>query len=123
MGKGTKIRRMAILGLVCVWLLPDAVRAAADNLRLSNGRIGLSLSTDGRRFELGFANEAASLSGDRGLFDMMVAVGSRHEWGIDPGAQAAEVTRDGDALVARYAQLHHAGVANDVSIELRFTLE
>lgn len=124
MSEGMEIRKMAIVGLFCVWMLPDAFRAAAaDNLRISNERIGFSLSPDGRRFELGFAGEAASLSGDRGLFDMMVAVGSRHEWGIDPAAQSAAVARDGDALVARYAQLHHAGVAHDVSIELRFSLE
>jgi hypothetical protein len=91
--------------------------------RITNDQVFFSLSADGRKFELGFAGEAPTLSGGRGLFDMMVALGSRHEWGIAPEEQAAAVTREGGALVARYAKLHHAGAAHDVGIELRFTLD
>ena len=63
------------------------------------------------------------VSGDRGLFDMMVALGKRHEWGIAPDEQTAAVTKDGEALVARYGKLRHGGAEHDVRIELRFTLE
>ena len=91
--------------------------------RITNEQVSLSLSADGRKFELGFAGEVTMLSGERGLFDMMVALGNRHEWGIVPEEQVATVTKDGAALVARYGKLRHAGTEHDVSIELRFTLE
>ena len=58
--------------------------------RITNGHIFFSLSEDGRKFELGFASEVPMLSGDRGLFDMMVALGNRHEWGIVPEEQTAD---------------------------------
>ncbi len=91
--------------------------------RIANDQIFFALSADGRRFELGFPGEAPAVSGDRGLFDMMVAMGDRHEWGITPDDQSATVTQDGAVLVARYRALQHAGAAHDVVIELRFTLE
>jgi hypothetical protein len=91
--------------------------------RIANERIFFTLSADGRRFELGFAGQPPSLSGDRGLFDMMVGQGRRHEWGIATETQTAVVTRDGAALVARYARLRHGVTEHDVGIELRFTLE
>lgn len=121
----TEARALALIGLACGCLISDAPGAGAppDGSRITNGRIYFTLSPDGRQFGLGFANEPPSLSGGRGLFDMMVALGQRHEWGIDPTAQVAEVTADGAALVARYAKVHHAGAAHDVAIELRFTLE
>lgn len=91
--------------------------------RIANEQVFFSLSADGRKFELGFAGEAPTLSGERGLFDMMVALGNRHEWGIVPEEQTATVTKDGAALVARYGKLRHADAEHDVSIELRFTLD
>jgi hypothetical protein len=93
------------------------------NERIANERIFFSLSADGRRFELGFVGETPSLSGDRGLFDMMVGQGRRHECGIAPDEQKAVVTKDGAALVARYSRLRHNGAEHDVCTELRFTLE
>lgn len=91
--------------------------------RIANERIYFSLSADGRKYELGFAGQAPTLAGDRGLFDIMVGVGQRREWGIAPEAQSARVTREGKALVARYATLRHAGAEHKAQIELRFTLE
>ncbi len=103
---------------------PPAASTKADGYeRLANEHIYLSLSADGRRFELGFAGQGPTLSGERGLFDVMVGVGRRREWGIAPEEQTARVTRDGKALVARYAALHHAGTDHGVQLELRFTLE
>jgi len=91
--------------------------------RIANEQIFFSLSANGRNFELGYAGEAPTLSGDRGLFDMMVALDNRHEWGIAPEEQTATVTKDGATLVARHGKLRHAGAEHDVCIELRFTLE
>ena len=91
--------------------------------RIANDRVFFSLSANGHRFELGFAGEEATFSGERGLFDMMVAMGNRHEWGIAPEEQTASVTKDGSTLVARYDKLRHAGADHDVKIELRFTIE
>ena len=92
--------------------------------RISNEQISFSLSADGKKFELGYAGEESPVfSGERGLFDMMVALGNRHEWGIAPDEQAASVSKDGSSLVARHAKLRHAGKDHDVSVELRFTLE
>lgn len=111
--------------LGCVVLAAWAVAASGSDQmqQLGNDRICFSLSPDGRKFELGYAGEAASLTGDRGLFDMMIGCGQRHEWGIDPDVQTAVVTKEGAALVARYAKLRHAGKEHDLSVELRFTLE
>ena len=91
--------------------------------RIANERIYFSLSADGRKYELGFAGQAPTLAGDRGLIDIMVGVGQRREWGIAPEAQSARVTREGKALVARYATLRHAGAEHKAQIELRFSLE
>lgn len=121
------LRSVLALGAVLGADPPGAAaqeRTAPANVeRLANDHIGLSLSADGRRFELGFAGEAPTLSGDRGLFDMMVALGNQHECGLAPAEQSAVVTKDGAALVARYSKLRHAGAEHDVRIELRFTLE
>jgi hypothetical protein len=91
--------------------------------QIANGQVGFSLSGNGRRFELGFAGEPPVMTGDRGLFDMMVALGNRHEWGIAPEEQTATVEKEGDALVARYGSLRHAGAEHDVRVALRFVLE
>lgn len=91
--------------------------------RIANDQIFFSLSPDGRSFELGFPGEDPTFTGNRGLFDMMVALGNRHEWGIDPEAQSAAVSKEGASFVARYANIQHAGSAHDVTLELRFTLD
>jgi hypothetical protein len=114
--------------LVCACELAGAEQAVAPAKtgsleRIANERIFFSLSPDGRRFELGFAGEGPSVSGERGLFDMMVGVGKRREWGLAPEEQTARVTREGKTLVARYARLRHAGTEYSVQMELRFTLE
>lgn len=91
--------------------------------RIENGNTFFSLSPDGRKFELGFTGEAPTLSGERGLFDMMVCLGERHEWGIAQEDQAATVTEEGRALVARYGRIRHGAAEHDVRLELRFSLE
>jgi hypothetical protein len=127
-GARLKCTSVFALALLCGWCLsnaepPIATVKTVSLERIANDRIFFALSPDGRKFELGFASEAASVSGDRGLFDMMVGVGQRREWGIVPEEQTASVTRDGKTLIARYARLRHAGTDYNVQIELRFTLE
>ncbi len=94
-----------------------------DMQRIANEKIFLSLSPDGRKFELGFAGEGSSVSGDGGLFDMLVGVGEWHESRLEPGDQKAEVRKDGESLVARYGKLRHKGIDYEATVELRFTLD
>lgn len=109
-----------LLGIVSVCV---AAAAGPSPARLSDGKIFFTLSSDGRQFELGFAGEAATLSGERGLFDMIVGVGKRREAGIVPGEQVARVTSDGKTIVARYDKLRYGGRDYDARVELSFSLE
>lgn len=114
--------------LLCAMTLPGAEPSSAPSRtggweRIANGRIYFALSPDGRKFELGYAGEAPTFTGNRGLFDMMVGTAKRREWGIVPLEQTTQVTREGKALLARYAKLRHAAADHNVQIELRFTLE
>lgn len=118
----------ATTALLVAWCISNAGQAKAFAQtrpleRIANEQIYFSLSPDGLKFELGYAGEAPVFSGQRGLFDMMVGLDKRHEWGIVPEDQIAQVTKDGKTLVARYANLRHGGTNYNVQIELRFTLE
>ncbi len=119
-------RNLAAHGLAAGTLLCTllgSIAAEPNFERISNEKIFFALSPDGRNFELGFAGEAPSLTGDRGLFDMMVGVGKRREAGIPPGEQTAKVTSDGKTLVARYEKVRYGGKDYNAQVELSFTLE
>lgn len=116
------------LSLICatillVWLLPKSLIAQPDQHRLANDKIAFSLSANGRNFSLGFPGEKPAFSGERGLFDMIVARGSRREAAIIPNEQTAVVTSSDKEIIARYSKVRYGGSDYDVALELRFSLE
>jgi len=90
---------------------------------LDNGTIRVSVSDDARQFELGFSGEPPIITGGRGLFDMMVGRGRRHEQAIDTDQQAGRVTIEDSALTVTYSGLMVDGVSVPVEVRLRLELD